>query len=93
MYSCDHFVEPRFRLGNIHETHTRPAMEAMAGLLRQDRAPSELVARVAADDARRGPYAPCPCGSGKKFRFRHGNSAPHPIQWPRGSLAQARRLR
>ena len=21
LYSCDHFVEPRFRLGNIHETH------------------------------------------------------------------------
>jgi uncharacterized protein len=21
LYSCDHFVEPKFRLGNIHETH------------------------------------------------------------------------
>ena len=21
LYSCDHFVEPRFRLGNIHQTH------------------------------------------------------------------------
>lgn len=21
LYACDHFVEPRFRLGNIHETH------------------------------------------------------------------------
>ncbi len=21
LYSCDHFVEPRFKLGNIHETH------------------------------------------------------------------------
>ena len=21
LYSCDHFVEPRYRLGNIHETH------------------------------------------------------------------------
>ena len=146
MYACDHFVEPRFRLGNIHETHmlellaspaqrafgedkrdsltaqcqrcevrplchggcpkdrfalsrdgdpghnylcaglelffthTRPAMQAMARLLQQGRAPSELTAAVAAEDARRGPYAPCPCGSGKKFRFCHGNSAPHPIQ-------------
>ena len=146
MYACDHFVEPRFRLGNIHETHmlellaspaqrafgedkrgsltaqcqrcevrplchggcpkdrfalsrdgdpghnylcaglelffthTRPAMQAMARLLQQGRAPSEVTAGVAAEDARRGPYAPCPCGSGKKFRFCHGNSAPHPTQ-------------
>ena len=144
MYSCDHFVEPRFRLGNIHETHmlellaspaqrafgedkrdsltaqcqrcdvrplchggcpkdrfalsrdgdpgqnylcaglelffthTRPAMQAMARLLQQGRAPSEVTAEVAAEDARRGPYAPCPCGSGRKFRFCHGNSAANP---------------
>ena len=138
LYSCDHFVEPGYRLGNIHETHmlklvaspeqrkfgddkrdtltaqcrrcevrplcnggcpkdrfarsrdgepghnylcaglelffihTRPAMHAMAGLLQQDRAPSEVRTMVAAEDARGGPYQPCPCGSGRKLRFCHG---------------------
>ncbi len=142
LYSCDHFVEPRFRLGNIHErhmlelvaspeqrkfgqdkrdtltaqcqrcevrhlchggcpkdrfalsrdgdpghnylcpglelffTHTRPAMQAMGRLLQQGRPPSDVMAQVAAEDARRGPYEPCPCGSGRKFRFCHGDSAP-----------------
>ena len=142
VYSCDHFVEPRFLLGNIHETHlrelvaspaqrefgqnkrdalttqcqqcavrplcnggcpkdrfaasrdgepghnylcpglelffthTRPAMLTMARLLHQRRAPSEVMALVAAEDEKRGPYHPCPCGSGNKFRFCHGNRAP-----------------
>jgi uncharacterized protein len=142
LYACDHYVEPRFRLGNIHATHmieliaspqqrqfgqakedsltaqcrgcevralchggcpkdrfalsrdgepgqnylcaglelffthTRPAMQAMVRLLQQGRAPSDVMALVAAEDARRGPYQPCPCGSGKKFRFCHGNRAP-----------------
>jgi uncharacterized protein len=142
LYSCDHFVEPRFRLGNIHETHmlqlvaspeqrkfgddkrdtltpqclrcevrplcnggcpkdrfalsrdgdpgqnylcpglelffthTRPAMQAMARLLQQGRAPSEVMALVAAEDEKRGPYQPCPCGSGQKFRFCHGQKTP-----------------
>jgi uncharacterized protein len=26
LYSCDHFVEPRFRLGNIHQTHMQELM-------------------------------------------------------------------
>ncbi|MBI4936579.1 MAG: SEC-C domain-containing protein, partial [Actinobacteria bacterium] len=26
--------------------------------------------------ARRGPYVPCPCGSGEKYRFCHGPKAP-----------------
>ena len=26
-----------------------------------------------AEDARRDPYAPCPCGGGRKFRFCHGD--------------------
>jgi len=143
VYSCDHFVEPRFLLGNIHETHlkelvaspaqrafgqdkretltaqcqqcavrplcnggcpkdrfaasrdgepghnylcpglehffthTRPAMLTMAGLLRRRRAPAEVMALVAAEDEKRGPYHACPCGSGRKFRFCHGNRAPH----------------
>jgi uncharacterized protein len=142
LYSCDHFVEPRYRLGNIHEkhmlemvaspeqrkfgqdkldtltaqcqrcevralcnggcpkdrflisrdgepgqnylcrglelflTHTRPAMQVMAGLLQQNRPPSEVMAWVASEDAKRGPYQPCPCGSGKNFRFCHGKRAP-----------------
>jgi uncharacterized protein len=143
LYSCDHFVEPKYKLGNIHETHmlalvaspaqrkfgqdkrdtltaqcrscdvlplcnggcpkdrfalsrdgepgqnylcaglelffkhTRPAMQQMARLLQQRRAPSELMALTAAEDKRKGPYAPCPCGSGRKFRFCHGDNAPN----------------
>jgi uncharacterized protein len=138
LYACDHFVEPGFKLGNIHETHmlelvaspqqrkfgldkqdaltaqcrscevrplcnggcpkdrfvpskdgepghnylceglyrffthTRPAMQRMAILYRQGRAPAEIMAIVKAEDGQRGPYAPCPCGSGRKFRFCHG---------------------
>jgi len=34
---------------------------------------------TAAQDAERDPYAPCPCGSGRKFRFCHGDSAPRSI--------------
>ena len=146
LYSCDHFVEPRYRLGNIHQTHmvklvaspeqrkfgqdkretltaqcrrcevrpwcnggcpkdrfavsrdgepghnylcaglelffthTRPAMQAMAQLLQQNRAPAEVMASIAAEDAKRGPYRPCPCGSGEKFRFCHGDRAPQGLE-------------
>jgi uncharacterized protein len=139
LYACDHYVEPGYRLGNIHETHmrdlvasprqrkfgrdkrdtltaqcrgcevrslchggcpkerfalsrdgepghnylcpglelffrhTRPAMQAMARLLQMGRAPAEVMAMVAQEDARRDPYRPCPCGSGRKFRFCHGD--------------------
>jgi len=142
LYSCDHFVEPRFRLGNIRQTHmqtlvsspeqrkfgqdkrdtltaqcqqceVRPlcnggcpkdrfahsrdgepgqnylcsglelffthmrlAMRTMAQLLQRGRAPSDVMALIAAEEARRGPYRPCPCGSGRKFRFCHGTHAP-----------------
>jgi uncharacterized protein len=142
LYSCDHFVEPRYLLGNIHETHmlelissaqqrkfgddkrdsltaqcrscpvrqlchggcpkdrfsvsrdgeqgqnylcqglelffthTMPAMKTMARLLQSGRPPSDVMALTAADDAKRGPYEPCPCGSGQKFRFCHGNRSP-----------------
>ncbi|ODS98747.1 MAG: anaerobic sulfatase maturase [Lautropia sp. SCN 69-89] len=138
LYACDHFVEPRFRLGNIHETHmlemvastaqrkfgddkrdtltrqcqqcevrafcnggcpkdrfvlsrdgepghnylceglyaffshTRAAMAQMGRLYAQGRPPMEIMASIKADDRKRGPYAPCPCGSGRKFRFCHG---------------------
>jgi uncharacterized protein len=142
LYSCDHFVEPGFKLGNIHRTHmlklvaspeqrkfgqdkrdtltlqcqrcevrplcnggcpkdrfaisrdgdpgqnylcaglelffthTRPAMQTMARLIQQRRYPAELMTLIAAEDAKRGPYQPCPCGSGHKFRFCHGDRAP-----------------
>ena len=142
LYACDHFVEPRYKLGNIHETHmltlvaspeqrkfgqdkrdtltaqcqrcevrplcnggcpkdrfvlsrdgepgqnylcaglelffthTRPVMQAMGRLLQQGRAPAGVMAMVAAEDARRKPSQPCPCGSGRKFRACHGNKSP-----------------
>lgn len=142
LYSCDHFVEPRYRLGNIHETHllklvsspqqrkfgddkrdtltrqcrdcevrslcnggcpkdrfmasrdgepgqnylcpglehffthTHPAMRAMAGLLQHRRPPSDIMALIAADDAKRKRTDPCSCGSGRKFISCHGNKAP-----------------
>jgi uncharacterized protein len=142
LYSCDHFVEPRYKLGNIHETHmlklvsspeqrkfgddkrdslteqckscevrpvcnggcpkdrfalsrdgepgqnylcaglelffkhTRPAMRTMINLLQQRRPPADVMSLTAAEDDDRGPYEPCPCGSGKKFRFCHGNNTP-----------------
>jgi uncharacterized protein len=144
LYSCDHFVEPDYKLGNIHQTHmlklvaapaqrkfgqdkqdtltaqcrnckvlnwcnggcpkdrfalskdgepghnylcaglekfflhTGPAFNAMAQLLRQDRAPSEVMQVIGARDAERGADQPCTCGSGKKFRFCHGDRGPAP---------------
>jgi len=138
LYSCDHFVEPRYLLGNIKEQHMltmvaseqqrrfgedkrdtltqfcldcdvrsscnggcpkdrfavspygepgqhylcpgykvffhhvdRP-MQIMAGLLAENRAPSELMGMVAAEDARRGRNDPCSCGSGRKWKQCHG---------------------
>jgi uncharacterized protein len=142
LYTCDHFVEPKFKLGNIHETHmlklvaspemrrfgddkrdlltpqcqqcdvlnlcnggcpkdrfaisrdgdpgqnylcaglelffhhTRPAMQTMGRLLQQRRAPSDIMAITAAEDEKHGPYQKCPCGSGRKFRFCHGDKTP-----------------
>jgi uncharacterized protein len=129
LYSCDHFVEPGFRLGNIRDKtmlelvalprqhkfgqdkrdtlttfclecdvrfacnggcpkdrfatspygepgqhylcqgykeffhHVQGAMEAMTGLLRADRAPAELMATYAADDASSDRNDPRTCGS------------------------------
>jgi uncharacterized protein len=138
LYACDHFVEPGFKLGNIHRTHmaelmaapaqrqfgldkrdaltrqcrdcevralchggcpkdrfvlsqdgepghnylcaglyrffthTRPAMQRMAALYSSGRRPAEVMDQVRDDDRKRDAYAPCPCGSGAKFRFCHG---------------------
>jgi len=147
VYSCDHFVEPRHRLGNIREQHlvqlvssaqqrrfgrakrdTLPkyclecdvrfachggcpkdrfavtpqgdpglnylcpsfkayfhhvdaAMRRMADLLRQQRAPREIMLdyvpkgqRLPAGAFANAPRnAPCPCGSGKRFKHCHGS--------------------
>ena len=138
LYSCDHFVEPGHKLGNIRETHilelvaspqqrqfgldkretlprhcqecdvrfachggcpkdrfietpdgapglnylcagykaffhrVDPAMRFMCDRLRRGRAPSEIVAHYAAQDARRGRNEPCTCGSGRKWKHCHG---------------------
>ena len=52
--------------------HIRPVMDEMVALLGADRAPSEVVARYAADDARRGRNDSCTCGSGRKWKACHG---------------------
>lgn len=141
LYSCDHFVESKYKLGNIHDkhmlemmaspaqrsfgtdkrdtlteqcrrcsvkdlcnggcpkdrfslsrygepgqnylcsglelffTHTRPAIQVMARLLQQGRAPSQIMQITAEKDARRSPEKDCPCGSGKEFQSCHGEGA------------------
>jgi uncharacterized protein len=145
LYSCDHFVEPDYLLGNILETpmvemvaseqqrrfgldkrdtlpqycrecevrfacygecprnrfiktpdgeeglnylcaglklffhHVDQPMQIMAGLLRQNRAPSEIMRWYAMEDTRQAqafaaarPNDPCPCGSGRQFKRCHG---------------------
>ena len=148
LYSCDHYVEPDYLLGNINETpmielvatpkqikfgqdkldtlpqycldcevrfvchggcpknrfsetpdgeaglnylcpsyraffnHIDRPMQIMAGLLRQNRAPAEIVNILSEEERReRAAYAsvgrndPCPCGSGKKFKQCHGRTS------------------
>ncbi len=55
--------------------HTGPTFNVMVQLLRQGRPPADVMASVAEQDNRRGAYQPCPCGSGKSFRFCHGDKA------------------
>jgi len=57
-------------------THTGPTFNVMVQLLRQNRPPADVMAWVAGQDAKGGPYRPCPCGSGRKFRFCHGDKTP-----------------
>jgi uncharacterized protein len=45
-------------------------------LYKQGHPPAEVMNSIAALDARRDGYKPCPCGSGKKFRFCHGERDP-----------------
>jgi len=141
VYSCDHYVEPNYLLGNIGERrlldlvvlpqqlkfgqdkkddltqfcrdcdvlavcnggcpkdrftttpsgepglhylcpgykdffhHVAEPMQLMCALLRVDRAPSELMSKYRADDARRSRNDPCTCGSGRKWKQCHGNIA------------------
>ena len=145
VYSCDHYVEPDYLLGNINEAplgdlvrserqqqfgrdkrdtlpnfcrscdvrfachggcpknrftttpdgepglnylcagykhffgHIDEAMRIMCDLLKQDRAPADLPAVLAAREAGRfagaGRNDPCPCGSGAKFKHCHGSTS------------------
>ena len=60
--------------------HVDRPMKIMAGLLRQRRAPAEIMPLMAAEDGKRLQQSfaqakrndPCPCGSGKKFKLCHG---------------------
>ena len=63
--------------------HIDEPMRIMAGLLRQQRAPAEIMRwaherdrRQAAAFATAGRNDPCPCGSGKKFKHCHGRQLP-----------------
>jgi uncharacterized protein len=138
LYSCDHFVEPDYRVGNIAELpmlelvasprqrkfgrdkrdslpryclecdvrfachggcpkdrfistpdgdpglnylcegykaffhHIDEPMRTMRDLLREHRAPAEIMRLYAKRDARRGRNDPCSCGSGRKWKRCHG---------------------
>jgi uncharacterized protein len=52
--------------------HVAKPMRTMSGLLRAGRAPAEVMAAYARQDARRGRNDPCTCGSGRKWKHRHG---------------------
>jgi uncharacterized protein len=56
--------------------HTRPLMGMMGQLFKRGRPPADVMLWVKAEDAKRDTYAPCSCGSGRKFKFCHGVSAP-----------------
>ena len=54
-------------------------MKVMAALLRQNRAPAEIVKILAEEESQQAAaYAaadrndPCPCGSGQKYKHCHG---------------------
>lgn len=63
-------------------THIDRPMKIMANLLRQRRAPAEIMALMVVEDDKRwqealanvGRNDPCPCGSGKKFKRCHGRN-------------------
>ncbi len=60
-------------------THVDRPMRIMADLLHRGRAPAEIMALLATEEAqlraafaKAGRNAPCPCGSGRKFKQCHG---------------------
>ena len=55
--------------------HVREPLQAMVSLLRQDRAPAELMRTYADADARRPRNDPCTCGNGRKWKRCHGSPA------------------
>lgn len=61
-------------------THVGPYMETMAALLKQRRAPAEIMRLMARRDRQEalrtaGRNDPCPCGSGRKFKACCGREA------------------
>jgi hypothetical protein len=48
----------------------------IAELVRRGRPPPDVMALIAAEDTKRGPNKDCPCASGRKFRFCHGDRTP-----------------
>ena len=62
--------------------HIDRPMKIMASLLKQRRAPAEIMKLMAIEDEKQlqqaftktGRNDPCPCGSGKKFKLCHGRS-------------------
>ncbi len=78
-YLCESF--------ELFFNHTRPAMDQMARLLRANRYASEVMDWVRAEDARRDRYAPCTCGSGRKFKHCHGGAVARPETRPAPSGA------
>jgi uncharacterized protein len=59
----------------LFDHHTRPTMNAMAYLIRTVCAPAEILALVAAEDARCGQDCACICGSGRPHVACHGTPA------------------
>ena len=68
-YLCDGY------LAFFH--HIDQPMRTMCDLLNENRPPSEIVQIYAALDAQRGRNDPCTCGSGRKWKRCHGQSATH----------------
>ncbi len=53
-------------------SHVREPMETMTRLLREGRAPADVMAVYAGADATRPRNGPCTCGSGRKWKRCHG---------------------
>ena len=81
LYSCDHYVEPGYLLGNIGDKHmleltsstTSPSPWKPCARCcgRTGPRPSSWTP-TPGRDARRGRNDPCPCGNGRKWKHCHG---------------------